>query len=61
MNVLAPEHTMEAAIEAEGGWVDDEEEEMEGELGQVKKGDQVCLIKLFLRMEVLICIKFSGG
>ncbi|KAF2883804.1 hypothetical protein ILUMI_22390 [Ignelater luminosus] len=40
MNVLAPEHTMEAAIEAEGGWVDDEEEEMDGELGQAKKGDQ---------------------
>lgn len=40
LNVLAPEHTLEAAIEAEGGWVDDEDDELEGELGQVKKSDQ---------------------
>lgn len=44
MTVLAPEHTLETPIEAEGGWVDDEDDEIEGELGQSKKTDKVFVL-----------------
>lgn len=49
MSAFAPDISLDTSVEVEGGWVDDEDDEVEGgELGTASKTDNVSFIFIIL-------------